>query len=476
MDHVEKTYKIFFNSAASIPRFVNFKDSSQRIGVSQFVKAFKNFDATNEQNNDIWPTSKSKKTADELVFLYLDLYFDNELFNEKAILQTTEHDTVMYALFSYLLLFDSDSLLRYVKHNNKVKNIIMDLLICRKNKLVKRVVIDSEEYPYVRCVFKILSNYFKSFHDRIPSVVHTFDVRNYLTQEFITDCYEFVECLKAETYTDKTLQFLNESNDTYETNRFFSARKFVDEPVIKYVTGQACTGKTTILNKLKNEYCMIKSRKSMGTFSGKSNSPETVASLHFAIDYNLRAANVLGDRGSIDNPLWRWIMNVCDPAVYNNVNLINDLFDFFSSSGNASAFKYLCQQKVAVFIDLLPSENKKRMLRRCKGGDAFRARINAYALVQAVAYCVSAKMFDWKLVTVPYNLETKTLIPENYNYIERDLSSFFGLKNKREEGSAAVTGYRVLQKNKGENEDDEERPTDNYKCNFKYAMETGIYK
>lgn len=83
----------------------------------------------------------------------------------------------------------------------------------------------------------------------------------------------------------------------------------------KYITGVACSGKTSSLNALRRYGWTIKSRGDLGTFGGKSKSPAYVTALHVALDYAYRsgAPYVIGDRGAIDNPLWTAIMEMCNP-------------------------------------------------------------------------------------------------------------------------------------------------------------------
>lgn len=465
MEITEKLFNNFISEKTNIPVYIGFADSSQSLGVSFLVREFENFDALNELTNQQWRNSKSTKVAGELLFSYVDLYFNNEHFNENTILKTKKYDKVVYALFSYLLFFDTDSLIHYSDYNKSVTIIINGLLECRKTNNVKSVTLNNKQYPYVRCTFKILNLYFKNQYAHISNDLICFDIRNYISNEFVNECYSFLDCLIHESYDSKTLNFIKK-----EPTRSFLL--FLNESslssssdCIKYVTGQACTGKTTVLNALHKNYCVVKSRRSMGTFSGKSKNPETVAALHFALDNNLRKEKILGDRGSIDNPLWRWIMHACNPIAMLNKNLIDECLHFLSSSFNVSSFEYLSKQKVVVFIDLLPSENKKRMLSRCQGGDAFRARIENYAITQTVAYFLIAKLCGWKLVTVPYDLDKKIYLPNKYEEIINDLITYFNFKQN--------TGSL---ENFFEDDRNDLRPLNNYHCAFGYAIDCGIYK
>ncbi|ABO45350.1 unknown [Gryllus bimaculatus nudivirus] len=463
MEMTEKQFKNFISEKTNIPVYVGFDDSSQSLGISFLLREFKNFDAVNELTNQPWKQSRSTKVANELLFSYVDLYFNNEHFNENTILKTNKYDKVMYALFSYLLFFDTDSLIRYGDYNKTITIIINGLLECRRLHQVKCVILNNKMYPYVRSTFKILNSYFKNLNNNMDTDIICFDIRNYISNEFVIDCYSFLNCLNTETYNSHVLNFIEDESRKPCISFLKELSSTSNEcGVIKYVTGQACTGKTTVLNALSTNYCYIKSRHSMGTFSGKSKSSETVAALHFAIDHNLSKKNVLGDRGSIDNPLWRWIMHACNPVITPHKNLVDECLRFLSSSFNSSSFEYLAKQRVAVFIDLLPSENKKRMLERNKGGDAFRARIKNYAIAQTVAYFIIAKLCGWKIITVPYDLSKKIYFPHKYQDIIKNLITFFNFEE--------LNNINAI-----ENKDDL-KPLNDYNCDFEFAINCGIYK
>jgi hypothetical protein len=93
---------------------------------------------------------------------------------------------------------------------------------------------------------------------------------------------------------------------------------------MRYVTGQACCGKTTALKVLEESGWRVYSRKDIGTFSGKSKSAFHFAVLHAAQEDVLRREGTIGDRGPIDNPFWVLIMHQCNP-IYKNSALFEPL-------------------------------------------------------------------------------------------------------------------------------------------------------
>lgn len=63
---------------------------------------------------------------------------------------------------------------------------------------------------------------------------------------------------------------------------------------VKFVTGQACCGKTSVLNRLRSRGWLVFSRGALGSFAGKASDPLAVFGLHAAIDWTLRRDNALG--------------------------------------------------------------------------------------------------------------------------------------------------------------------------------------
>lgn len=191
----------------------------------------------------------------------------------------------------------------------------------------------------------------------------------------------------------------------------------------KFITGQACCGKTTMLNHFRKLGWKIYNRGKLGSFGGKANDPATIANLHAALQYQLTQSDVIGDRGSIDNPLWSFIMPACNPQ--RRDSLVGDLLSFINSSFNEPSIAEYITQKGVIFLDPYSRLNQERMLKRCAGGDPNRGRLSMYNPPQFMSYYTVARLFGWKCYAVPYTKE-RIFNPDGYKKIAVEVEKIFG--------------------------------------------------
>jgi hypothetical protein len=233
---------------------------------------------------------------------------------------------------------------------------------------------------------------------------------------------------------------------------------------LRYVTGQSCCGKSTVLRVLsETEGWTIYSRADIGSFSGKSKSPLDIAMLHAALEEALCAPDVIGDRGPIDNPLWTIIMHMCDPNVEIK-HMVRDMLRLFQSHMNSLSMRYFSSHIVAVFLDIDPLANQKRQLARDSGGDCFRAKIARYQIAQTLAYYMAFILFGWKLFLVPYDEKEEYPRQARYSkeYMNQTMASLvkmFGTPSKRRSKKKRF-----------------EKPDGLFEPSLKYAKDVGIFK
>ena len=255
---------------------------------------------------------------------------------------------------------------------------------------------------------------------------------------------------------------------------------------VKYITGTACVGKSTLLRKLKDTYgWQIWSRGAIGTFAGKAKNALQIAGLHFALNQVLGKLNVIGDRGTLDNPLWTIIMDIIQ---YTQKQGLSDywkqkcfsrffeLFDCF----NEPALAELAEQNVVIIIDNNCFANKMRMRNRGTGNDLHRSAIRSYVLVQNLAYYICSKIFsNWKLICVPYRKCSPTDIDfVIYNStIAESVNSYFSkvISYNADRFKDAQTGvlhsHGMLQRNVNIS-----KVNTNLHPNKDYSQSIGIYK
>lgn len=141
------------------------------------------------------------------------------------------------------------------------------------------------------------------------------------------------------------------------------------------------------------------------------------------------------DRCSIDNPLWRFIMPLCDPAV--SCDFVDRLLEFVDAAFNEPTLGYLIEQHGAVFLDPRVAHCANRMLRRGTGGDAQRGRLIRYASAQCLAYYAVARLFGWHVFTVPYTSsspECDRLDGRRFDAIAQEIGDWFSsLRRERQD-------------------------------------------
>lgn len=162
----------------------------------------------------------------------------------------------------------------------------------------------------------------------------------------------------------------------------------------------------------------------------------------------------------IDNPLWAFIMHICNPKYKNDV--IDELKKFINSEFNLASILYYVRQQAVIIIDPYTSCNRKRMQQRGKGGDLFRCRIENLATIQSIVYYSFARLFGWRVYTVPYT-EDKQIDQFRYNQIADEIFRYFGMQKKNTNIFDETYGKFA-------------KPCGDYTLDFTYAKAVGIYK
>ena len=485
---------------------VEWRDVEYCEEMSALMRRFATFDPINDLsqhcatfngNNDAQSLDFNEcMTDDDYRGRVVVSYLRHENFTED-LLKTRTWDHVVHALMTYLLSSPLRTLL-WVKHNypeygGLIAAVHDEKLVDTHNRPLFLIDTTSTcasvhyEWIYTRAPFKLLNKY---FHPHISEErVATFHITDHLELSFINELHHFHSKL-LDNKVDESLVLVLESFKSMPHDLEHIIGDYMDicgESTVRYFTGQACCGKTTLVQKLNFE---AKSRGSIGGFSGKADSLASVSCLHFSIDFVLRQyKNVIGvsieknecllrrnnkhngvffscvqDRGNIDNTLWLWIMNHC--GVEHQGTLVSDLLRFIDSTFNAATIGYFMTQNVVIFIDPQPLLNAERMLRRGTGGDSTRGRIKYYAHTQALAYYTMARLFGWKVFCVPYDYtdpQNPTFAPEKYSAIADYINASFALPSLPcPSDELTVRSF--------------EKPSNEYLIDNTYAKAVGIYK
>lgn len=438
----------------SVPVYVAFDTRGDR-GIPRLVNHFRAFDPVNAVGEfDVW-SYYTKPTDSEMEHAYS--YMTAPEFS-RELLRTSKFDSVVHALYSYLFHWTNEGLTDYGERYPQFKDLAISVIL-EKDRIP--VYVTEDGVPFVRSAFRMLLNYFNSAErqprtgDKIERPF--FCIVNYVSPELYGHFKETYRRLLNGSMTRRemdTLETPMESPFASTAIQYGGAGHRHNSPV-KVITGQACCGKTTLLNKLKSYGWTVCSRGDLGTFSGKSKSAPAIASLHAAIENALRRGDVLGDRGPIDNPLWSIIMPLCDPRYKDFV--VEELLNFFDSTINEHVAAYMCAQQAVVFVDPYPDLNRARMMSRSTDGDAFRCRIQMYPVAQFMAYYMAARLYGWTVRCVPYD-EERNFQPHRYLSIAEELNELFGAPIKQEP-------LKQASKQDGHHLEDKE-----------YSIATGIFK
>lgn len=131
-------------------------------------------------------------------------------------------------------------------------------------------------------------------------------------------------------------------------------------------------------------------------------------------------------------------MPLCDPSL--SSVFVDRLLEFIDAAFNEPVIGYLIEQHGAVFVDARVTHCANRMLRRGTGGDAQRGRLVRYASAQCVAYYAMARLFGWRVYTVPYahrSAERSELDGHRFEQLADEIGDWFGeLRDQRYTGNS----------------------------------------
>lgn len=251
---------------------------------------------------------------------------------------------------------------------------------------------------------------------------------------------------------------------------------------VKFITGHACSGKTSLLRELEQHGWRHYSRGDLGSFAGKAKSAATVATLYGAQQYAQSMPDVLGDRGTLDNLLWEFMMQAMATEHYPSTNgacnaddFIRMLRQFLDSTFNEAAIAAFVAHKALIVVDPFCELNRIRQLRRGEEGDAFRARIPNYSTVQCLGYYAIARLLGYPVI-VPYLRMPPTTEEDGGDGGGGALSPYqFDVQigccfARNYFGTPSSCVYSELRRSRYR------KPVDGPVPDFSYAVATGFYK
>lgn len=387
-------------------------------------------------------------------FSHLYQYLNAREFNS-TLLKDKTYDRVVDAIVSYMLDWSDESLKRFSTRHQQYTHFCEAIINFRK--------VDDGAYiyeyngiPVVKTSMKLLkANFSPDSNTR-----NSFCWMSFVDNEFIREIRNVYDWALNDKFDKEKIAFVEMERDIPYTLPNIDIKDLLDQRkntnCLKFVSGEACCCKTTCLEKIKANGWKIFSRGDVGSFGGKANNPAAIGNLHAALHFVLTQPDAIGDRGFIDNVIWMFIMEACNPARSNT--LISDLLLFLNSNFNETAIAEYITHKGVIFLDPYPIQNKKRQLLRSEDGDSFRSRLAMYATAQFITYYVAARLFGWKIICVPY---TKDFKIDNDRYLKNieTVTTYFG-----EPKSSKVPPIRFA------------KPSNLYEADNTFSKSVGIFK
>ncbi|AYP97904.1 GrBNV gp17-like protein-like protein [Mauternbach virus] len=365
-----------------------------------FISIFKDFDTVNDQSCTNFDITKLNRDVALYEYYSICNYFEAPEFTID-LLKTTKYDHVVNAIISYILFWSNDCIDEYIKCNPKYTNLLNAIRTIRELD-GGQYIFEYKGLPFIKQAFKILRRHFES--ETTPKA--PFDWLGIMDHDFINHLYRVYTLILENKFDFETIKMLEADMEIpYKLPGIDIAklRAVSNQNQFKFITGQACCCKTTILNKLIEIGWRKFSRGDVGSFSGKSTSSAAIGNLHAALDFILTRPNVIGDRGYIDNVIWSFIMPACNSN--ESSSFVNKMLSFLNANFNEPSIAQYISQKGLIFIDPYVDLNRSRQLRRCVSGDAHRARIFMYPIAQFMTYYTVARLFGWKVICVPYDVD-----------------------------------------------------------------------
>lgn len=353
-----------------------------------------------------------------------------------------ESDAIFHSAISILLMWSMNSIFNFKIQFPKHAEFLT---------LFRRYMFENDIFIYDDVFFlrNSLDLFRKNFEQKKIK-----DIEYFILDVDFSGIYYFMNRLMTNSFNNEDVAKIESLNKPlFELCELNKQRSMSN---IKYITGTACVGKTTLLESLKLYGWETISRGSQGTFSGKAKCPSTISALDQSMQYVLTFGNVIGDRGTLDNPLWNYIMDATNPIKC--TDLVKDFKHHLESTLNENVLLQYARENVVIIIDLKPEENRKRMMNRAENGDIKRSRIFMYPYAQNLFYFIIARLVGWKIFCVPYD-ENGVFQPSGYKKIIDYVNKFFP-KNR---------DSHIIRKFKS-------KPLGTHKIDHTYAKNVDIFK
>lgn len=290
-------------------------------GIGRLSRIFLSFDPLNCGQKHSALNESHFRDASERDFYHLDRYLLDKNFVAEQVLRNRRDDNVSVAVYSFALTWTKRSLERYAARStyrraapnhyrmseSRERTIPVDSAeaLRRRRRLVDAILYDRstgstcfyhpDGFAYSSSTFRSLARALNNEDLTAEPRRRSFRLTDHLRHGFRDELDRLHRALMNEEPW-----LLHWRPDRVEPipydlqRRIGRYEKLKRDARVKFVTGQACCGKTSLLNTLRSRGWIVFSRGDLGSFAGKANDPLSVFGLHAAIDWTLRRDNVLG--------------------------------------------------------------------------------------------------------------------------------------------------------------------------------------
>lgn len=396
-------------------------------GIPRRVALLHTIDIANSHLVQVYPLQI--RAADLLELHHVKDYLVSPDFSVDR-LTSQRYDNVFFAIISFVLQWDEPSLTQLC-HITKRNPTFVQNLIAHRNLDNGRYIYNVEGIPVSKMSLKLIRSLFVERPQQqqlVKSNPRIYRLSEHVPNDFWVRLHEFENkvIVQNDKLSESELAWICEDNPKTPITITICDDQQPDKEIvvsaIKFITGMACCGKTSLLTELSKLGWVVLSRGAMGSFGAKTECCATVGVLHGTLDFMLSKPDVVGDRGAIDNIIWKFIMEHCDPKYKGR--LVDRFIEFLDRIFPEMGLVYFMQQRGIVFLDMDFEANRQRMRRRNCDGDAYRSRLKYYAACQWITYLTVAKLFNWKIFLVPYDQKNRfeparysTMVNEIHNYL-----------------------------------------------------------
>lgn len=289
-------------SKSSLPKSVTF-DAEGDEGIPKLVRYFKYFEPQNTTEKlKHWLPTNDFRLATINDFQYVQRYLTDDEFNIN-LLKCKTFDHVVNAIISYMLYWNDNSLSEFACYYPTFKKITEQMLLERQK--------DDSAYLYERFGVPILKTTFKIIKQHFE-YIQTLHQSSAIQHVVTSPQFNLLSCIEPDFVTHIRNVYEWAVNDTFDTNKIALVESYMPIPyklphvsdidslcgisTFKFISGEACCGKTSVLNTLKSQGWIIYSRGDVGSFGGKAINPPAIGNLHAALQTVLTRGNVIGGK------------------------------------------------------------------------------------------------------------------------------------------------------------------------------------